>query len=444
MNSKIDKPDNDGTDDLDLEDLLEQRAKLDSILKKKFIKQIAVMFTDLKDSTSLAESKGDLAVRLLIKHLKDMMVPIIEKNGGVLVKTIGDGTLSYFQNAQNATQAAILIQRSIYKSNIKKKDNTVNIRIGLHTGSGIVEHDDIFGDVVNVAARFVSLAQPGEIYLSEDTYNALKNKNVIYCQFVETTNLKGKKDTFKIFKAFWNEKEIENELVRTGPCLLIRKGENLTKMIPLSHQEILIGRSDKCDITLEGQYTSRKHAKLFFKNDFHFIEDLQSQMGVTVNGKAIAGKQRLKNRDKIVIGDTSMTFISHELVEEPTKLHDNIPTPQPKEKASKEHSAPGRFKLIILSNKEKIIEKIITTSGIKIGRHKTNTISLNDKMVSRHHAQIWYENDKIYVEDLGSRNGTYVDGEKISRSIIPEEKEIRISSYRLFVIDAAKEFSPQS
>lgn len=124
MNSKIDKPNNDDTDGLDLEDLLEQRAKLDSILKKKFIKQIAVMFTDLKDSTSLAESRGDLAVRLLIKHLKDMMLPIIEKNSGVLVKTIGDGTLSYFQNAQNATQAAIQIQRSIYKSNIKKKTLT--------------------------------------------------------------------------------------------------------------------------------------------------------------------------------------------------------------------------------------------------------------------------------------------------------------------------------
>lgn len=169
----------------------------------------------------------------------------------------------------------------------------------------------------------------------------------------------------------------------------MRKGENLTKMIPLSHQEILIGRSDKCEITLEGPYTSRKHAKLFFKNDFYFVEDLQSQMGVTVNGKAITGKQRIKNRDKIVIGDTSMTFISPELVEEPTKLHDNTPTPQPEEEAGKEHSAPGQFKLIILSDKEKIIEKIITTGGVKIGRLKTNTVSLNDEMVSRHHAQIW-------------------------------------------------------
>lgn len=59
---------NDNPEELDLGQLLEKRARLDNILKKKFIKQIAVMFTDLKDSTSLAESEGDLAVRLLIKR----------------------------------------------------------------------------------------------------------------------------------------------------------------------------------------------------------------------------------------------------------------------------------------------------------------------------------------------------------------------------------------
>ena len=61
---------NGNSEELDLGKLLEERAKLDSLLKKKFIKQITVMFTDLKDSTSLAESEGDLVIRLFNQAAK--------------------------------------------------------------------------------------------------------------------------------------------------------------------------------------------------------------------------------------------------------------------------------------------------------------------------------------------------------------------------------------
>jgi len=190
----------------DLEKLLDERARLDNLLKQKFIKQIAVMFTDLKDSTALAESEGDLAIRFLIKRQNDILLPIIEKNDGVMIKTMGDGTLSYFKHAQNAVRAAVQIQKSINENNDKMKDSIpIYLKIGLHTGSGIVEQNDIFGDVVNVAARFESQAKPGDIYLSEDTYNSLSNKDEILCRFIKKTHLKGKKEAFKIYKAFWSK-----------------------------------------------------------------------------------------------------------------------------------------------------------------------------------------------------------------------------------------------
>jgi hypothetical protein len=83
------------------------------------------------------------------------------------------------------------------------------MRVGMHTGRCVVEKNDIFGDVVNTASRFESAAHAGEIYLSEDTYNALSDKAEIYCRFVEQVMLKGKKEPFNAYKAFWNPKEIE-------------------------------------------------------------------------------------------------------------------------------------------------------------------------------------------------------------------------------------------
>lgn len=198
------------TEHIDVDTLIEQKQHLENLLKEKFTKRITVMFTDLKGSTVIAESEGDLESRALIKQHNDILLPIIKKNHGILVKTMGDGTLSYFEDAQDAVRAGTQIQYSINEHNVEKKPKVpILVRIGMHTGDCVVEKNDIFGDTVNAASRFESSANPGEVYLSEETYRSLTDKSEIYCRFIKTTTLKGKKGEFKIYKAFWNEKEIE-------------------------------------------------------------------------------------------------------------------------------------------------------------------------------------------------------------------------------------------
>ena len=429
---------NGNSEELDLGKLLEERAKLDSLLKKKFIKQITVMFTDLKDSTSLAESEGDLAIRFLIKRQNDILFPIIKKNDGVIIKTMGDGTLSYFKDAQNAVRAAAQIQKSINEDNKKKVGIPIYLRIGLHTGSGIVEHDDIFGDVVNVASRFESEAKPGEIYFFEDTYNSLTNKDEIFCRFVKETHLKGKKEAFKIFKAFWNEEEIKEELLRTEPRLEVSNKDELTETIILAQHDLLIGRSNECDIVLDAQYISRHHARLYFKKDTYFIEDMKSGIGVIVNTTEISDKLALKNRDEIVLGAFTITFLTPPSKEETDQFSKTSAIFSEDIKPTKAFPTPSEYKLIVRSDKEKSVEYTIADSGLVIGRLKKNDVSLADKSVSRQHAKIWCEEDRVYIEDLGSRNGTSVDGKKITKTLVKEGQEIEICSYRLYVTETSK------
>lgn len=194
----------------ELEKYLEEREKLDAVFQDKFTRVLTVVFTDLKGSTTIAETEGDLVSRMLIKHQNDILLPAIKNNSGVFIKSIGDGTLSYFEKAQDAVRAAVTIQKGMDELNLSKKfKTTVLMRIGMHTGKCIVEQNDIAGDVVNTASRFESAATAGEIYLSEDTYNALADKSEIYCRFVKQVTLKGKKDAYNAYKAFWNPAEIE-------------------------------------------------------------------------------------------------------------------------------------------------------------------------------------------------------------------------------------------
>lgn len=198
---------------LSAEQLLAERKRLETMFKDKFTKFITVMFTDLVDSTKMTESHGDLTSRELIKQHDDIIKTIIHTHHGKLVKTMGDGTMSYFDEVQNSLSAAVAIQEKLQKVNDSKENNIpIKVRIGLNYGEGIVEEKDIFGDVVNVAARFEALAKSGEIYLSESVFQALPDKGLFYTRIIKQAELKGKSEPVNVMKLFYISEEIEYDI----------------------------------------------------------------------------------------------------------------------------------------------------------------------------------------------------------------------------------------
>jgi class 3 adenylate cyclase len=203
------------TSGTDIGRLLEQRDQLERAMKEKFQRVLTVMFTDLKGSTAIAEASGDIVVRGMLKIYHDLCAESVKANGGTVVKTIGDGTLSHFTDALAACRAAAAIQKGMEQINLSKKYKSLLLaRIGLHTGECILEKNDIFGDVVNTASRFESAARPGEILVSEDTYNALSDKSEFYTRYDREVTLKGKSSPFRAYIVFWDPKEIEVDRAR--------------------------------------------------------------------------------------------------------------------------------------------------------------------------------------------------------------------------------------
>jgi serine/threonine protein kinase len=200
----------------DMHQLLEQREQLERKVKEKYQRVLTVMFTDLKGSTALAESHGDIAVRGMLKRYHDLVTGAVQKNGGTLVKTIGDGSLSHFEGAQQAVRAATAIQLGMDEINLSGSYKTVLLaRVGMHTGECLLEKNDVFGDVVNTAARFEGSAHPGEIFISEETFNALADKSEFYVRFDREVTLKGKSTPFNGYTVFWDPREAEKD--RTQP-----------------------------------------------------------------------------------------------------------------------------------------------------------------------------------------------------------------------------------
>jgi len=206
-----------------IEQILAERMKIDEILKTEFTRKVTIMFTDIKGSTSFYEQRGDLDGRMMVHRHNELVMPQIEANKGVLIKTIGDATMSRYDDPADGVRAALQIQLKLREHNkTSAVGEQIHVRIGLNTGIGIVEEKDVFGDVVNVAARVESLADGGEIMVTEDTYREVKNNDEFIFRFAKAEKVRGKKEALKAYRLVWHEEELHLGQTR-GPQAPKRK-----------------------------------------------------------------------------------------------------------------------------------------------------------------------------------------------------------------------------
>ncbi|MEX0367326.1 MAG: nuclear transport factor 2 family protein [Ruegeria sp.] len=160
----------------------------------------SVMFTDIVNSSAIAEMLGDRVwTEAVQKHL-DLARDAIEAQGGTLVKSLGDGTMSSFSSARAALTAAAELQRR----NAEEPDEPpLQIRIGIHTGDVIQTDDDFFGTVVNKAARVAAAAAPGEICVSDATQLLVGGPSELTFSAPRSVTLKGLPGDHRIFGLKW-------------------------------------------------------------------------------------------------------------------------------------------------------------------------------------------------------------------------------------------------
>src|SRR5262249_7625039 len=117
-------------------------------------KPVTILFSDIKGSTSYFEQKGDVKGLKMVERHNDLMIPVIEDCGGVVVKTIGDAIMARFDDPVLAVRSAVEMQRALETDRLDQpEEEHIHIKIGLHTGPGIIKDNDVYGDVVNAASR---------------------------------------------------------------------------------------------------------------------------------------------------------------------------------------------------------------------------------------------------------------------------------------------------
>ncbi|MBN2063091.1 MAG: hypothetical protein JW882_21990 [Deltaproteobacteria bacterium] len=170
------------------------------------IKKMAVLFTDIVGSSKYFKEHGDLAGRMMLKQHQDISSPVITEFGGFVVKFLGDSVMAYFLDPCEALKAAIKIQQSFLRFNCKKEnEGEIHVRICIHYGDGIEEEKDIFGDVVNMAAKFLPLANGDQIFVSQELREQVNTIPSVKYRKVEIPNSTKLPGNIDLFMAMYDE-----------------------------------------------------------------------------------------------------------------------------------------------------------------------------------------------------------------------------------------------
>lgn len=129
--------------------------------------ECTIMFTDLVGYTEHIALHGDEVVLQLLST-QERLVREALPEGARIVKELGDGLMLQFDDPCDAVETGLALQAR-FEDEASHADFPLWVRIGVHSGRPLLRGDDLVGNDVNIAARIVDLAAPGEVLTSEAT-----------------------------------------------------------------------------------------------------------------------------------------------------------------------------------------------------------------------------------------------------------------------------------
>ena len=126
----------------------------------------AVVFTDVEGSTAFTSALGDRAAQDLLHEHDTLVRTLLDAWGGREVKHTGDGIMASFSSVSGALSAATGLQHALRARAGAADGPALAVRVGVNAGEPLEEGDDLYGTVVQLAARLCAAADPGQVLVS--------------------------------------------------------------------------------------------------------------------------------------------------------------------------------------------------------------------------------------------------------------------------------------
>lgn len=267
-----------------------------------------VLFADVAGSTSLYERLGDAKALARIGGCLARLNRITVKAGGRVIKSIGDELMCAFPEASAALRAASEMQLTQADA-----EPELSLRIGFHAGDTIERDGDLFGDTVNVAARVVALANPGQIFTTGPTALALPEFMHTGTRKLGSLSVRGKEQPVDLVEIVWQWSSdltmvgSGDEAAAPGRRLTLRyRGRHYE--FPPGAAQLTLGRGDDNDVVVAVPQASRLHGRIELRQSKFMLVDLSTNgTYVRIDG----GDELVLRREAIPLQGAGVISLGH-------------------------------------------------------------------------------------------------------------------------------------
>jgi adenylate cyclase len=252
--------------------------------------EFTVVFADLTGSTGVFEKLGNAKATQSITRLTQWIGQICEKQGGDVVKSLGDGVLILFKESRDAVEAAIELQK-IHYERIRHWPLPLKMRlqIGMARGDVVKQDGDCYGDAVNVASRLSDLSGSEQILVSESVIRQLPNTFTVRSRCLGPMMIRGRTEACIVHRVEWQD-EVLSE-VFTMPARLMpssgnKQGVNpacielswldLNAKFTTAQLPLYLGRDADAQFIVQDPRVSRAHAMIDWRAGKFYLKDISS------------------------------------------------------------------------------------------------------------------------------------------------------------------------
>lgn len=238
----------------------------------------AVLFAQMSAGLGLNQLAADPAGYAAIENCISMMSEKTRNAGGRVIKRIHYKLMSAFPDADAAADAAIEMQSAVFE--LPPVCGTrLSLAIGFNHGPLVERDNDVFGDAVNVAARFADVATQAQIITGTETVLRLPPMLKSSARPLTTVYLKGKAEPIQVYELIWQE-SAEMTALASHKSVFVSKDRTLRLVtsgaevvLSAAKPSVSMGRDAAADLVIKERTASRAHGKIERRLDKFILTD---------------------------------------------------------------------------------------------------------------------------------------------------------------------------
>jgi adenylate cyclase len=246
-----------------------------------------ILFADLRGSTGLFETLGNAEATSVVTHCVSALGPPVERQRGLVVKTLGDGLMAVFDGPVQALQSALKMHEVLADIVARGSERgassglrSLRLQVALSRGEVVEMAGDCFGDAVNVAARLLDHAGDNETLITAQVLAGLNRAQSRLFRSLDQLVLRGRVEPVQVY-VYGGRRSADSAATQFGdveptsePNAVCLEWLDQSQVFASRQMPVVLGRSAQAHYCVDDSRVSRSHARLDWHGGSFQLSDL--------------------------------------------------------------------------------------------------------------------------------------------------------------------------